>query len=187
MFQLSGARVALRDFAAGDATAVFAYHGDREVMRHLPASVRANRTPDANRALLRKAHEDAARVPRVKYDLAVTVEHDVVGAARLHRVSPENADGEIGYILRRDRWGEGLGTEIAGLLIGHGFTGMELSTISAIVDRSNVASMRVLEKLGMRADRALGSHRQRAQGRGESLVYVLGRSDWDESTRTFLA
>jgi ribosomal-protein-alanine N-acetyltransferase len=169
----------LRDFAPDDAPSVLAYHSDPEVMRFLPAVVRNNRTLDEIHALLRAANEDARRAPRLNYDLAVTLAGDVIGAARLHQ-SIDRGDGKIGYILRRDTWGSGVGTETAALLIAYGFNELDLGRVWATVDRANVASMRVLEKVGMRLDGALDRRRQRAEGRDESLVYSVHRHDWDE-------
>jgi RimJ/RimL family protein N-acetyltransferase len=42
--------------------------------------------------------------------------------------------------------------------------------------------MRVLEKVGMRLDGALDRRRQRAEKRGESLVYSVHMHGWDEPT-----
>lgn len=50
----------------------------------------------------------------------------------------------------------------------------------ATVDRGKAASMRVLEKAGMRPAGALDVDRQLAEGRDASVVYVVQRNDWDE-------
>jgi [ribosomal protein S5]-alanine N-acetyltransferase len=178
VLELCGQRVVLRDFTPEDASAVLAYHSDPEVMRFLPAVVRGNQTLDAVQALLREASEDASRVPRLRHDLAVTLAGDVVGAARLH-LGIDRAEGEVGYILRRDVWGSGVGTETAGLLVSYGFTELELGRLWATVDQRNVVSMRVLEKAGMRLAGALDRRRQLAEGRDTSVVYLLQRSEWD--------
>jgi RimJ/RimL family protein N-acetyltransferase len=179
VLELRGQRVVLRDFVPDDAPVVLAYHADPQVMRFLLADVRANRTLDAVHTLLREAREDARREPRVKYDLAVTLLGNVVGAARLHQAL-DRADGEIGYILRRDAWGSGVGTETAGVLIAFGFNELALDRVWATVERGNVASMRVLEKAGMRPAGALDVDRQLAEGRDASVVYLVQRNDWDE-------
>ena len=70
--------------------------------------------------------------------------------------------------------------ETAGLLIAFGFNELKLGRVWAVVDRSNVASMRVLEKTGMRLTGALDHRRQLAEGRNDSVIYVVQRNDWDE-------
>jgi hypothetical protein len=73
VLEVCGQRAVLRDFAPGYAPSVLAYHSDLEVMRFLPAVVRNKRTLDEIHALLRAANEDARRVPRLNYDLTVTL------------------------------------------------------------------------------------------------------------------
>ena len=96
------------------------------------------------------ASPPADLVPRLNYDLAVTVEGIVVGAARLHHVAVGSAEGEIGYLLRREVWGAGIATETARLLLAFGFDVLGLEQVRATADRRNVSSRRVLEKCGMR-------------------------------------
>lgn len=175
--EIRGQRVVLRDFASGDAPSVLEYHLDPEVMRFLPPDVSQNRTLDAIVALLRETSEEAKRIPRRNYDLAVTVDGNVVGAARLHQMSADRGDGEIGYILRRDVWGNGLGTEIARLLLAYGFDVLGLEEITAVVDQSNVPSARVLQKAGMHLEGPLEPGRQLVERRNASLRYLIRRED----------
>jgi RimJ/RimL family protein N-acetyltransferase len=60
---------------------------------------------------------------------------------------------EIGYRLDSKYWGKGLATEAAIGAIEYGFERFEFPYILGIVERSNTASVRILEKLGMRYER----------------------------------
>ena len=55
---------------------------------------------------------------------------------------------EIGYRLARDRWGNGLATEVAERVVDHGFANCNIDSIVGIVSPRHAASIRVLEKLG---------------------------------------
>lgn len=67
------------------------------------------------------------------------------------RPRPEHPEEwEIGYILRSEDWGCGLGTEVARALVDFGFRHMGFETLFATVDDDNYASIRVLEKAGLR-------------------------------------
>lgn len=57
---------------------------------------------------------------------------------------------QVGYTLRRAMWGRGHATEMARAVMRHGFRTLGLPAIHAIVNLDNVASQRVLLKLGMR-------------------------------------
>jgi RimJ/RimL family protein N-acetyltransferase len=62
---------------------------------------------------------------------------------------PETGETEIGYLLGKPFWGRGLATEGALAGLGFGFEELGLGEIVAIVHPDNVASQRVIEKLGM--------------------------------------
>jgi RimJ/RimL family protein N-acetyltransferase len=58
---------------------------------------------------------------------------------------------EVGWRLHPDQWGKGLATEGARASLRHGFETLGLDRIISIFDPDNVASGRVMEKLGMRS------------------------------------
>ncbi|MEM8931115.1 MAG: GNAT family N-acetyltransferase [Acidobacteriota bacterium] len=53
------------------------------------------------------------------------------------------------YGLHPDVWGQGLATELAGRLLDHGFDTLGFDAIVGATDPPNIASIRVMEKLGM--------------------------------------
>ena len=63
-----------------------------------------------------------------------------------------NIDGEIdlGYRFFRSAWGQGFATEAARACIEYGFGTLRLSRIIARALPENIASWKVLEKVGMR-------------------------------------
>jgi RimJ/RimL family protein N-acetyltransferase len=65
---------------------------------------------------------------------------------------------EIGYRLDPEFWGRGLATEAASIVIQYGLKQLRFPYILGIVERENVASVRVLEKLGMKYKRKTVFH-----------------------------
>jgi [ribosomal protein S5]-alanine N-acetyltransferase len=61
-----------------------------------------------------------------------------------------NDEKELGYRLDSKYWGRGLATEAASAAIKCGFERFNLPYILGIVECENIASVRVLEKVGMR-------------------------------------
>ena len=59
------------------------------------------------------------------------------------------AEVEIGYRLARSAWGQGYATEAALAVRDYAFTTLGIKRLIAMVDPSNVASIRVAEKIGM--------------------------------------
>lgn len=79
----------------------------------------------------------------------------LAGRAGLRRVAIEGAqETEIAYALLPEFWGRGLATEIAQALRDIGFARLGLPTLVAFTLPDNLASRRVMEKLGLRFERA---------------------------------
>ncbi len=62
---------------------------------------------------------------------------------------PETGEPEIGYHFRVEAQGQGFATEAAQCLLHHGFTGLELPRIVAVVLPDNHPSQAVMKKLGL--------------------------------------
>lgn len=59
---------------------------------------------------------------------------------------------EVGFRLGQEFWGQGLATEAARRVLWYGFRELDLPRICAVVLPENHASIRVLEKCGLRLD-----------------------------------
>jgi RimJ/RimL family protein N-acetyltransferase len=66
---------------------------------------------------------------------------------------PDTRETEIGYLIDRPLWGQGLTTEAARVGLRYGVHDLELPEIIALAHPNNLASRRVMEKLGMTFDR----------------------------------
>lgn len=60
---------------------------------------------------------------------------------------------QIGYLLLKQYWGRGLGTESAAEALRFGFEVATLERIVAIAKPENIASRRVMEKIGMKYEK----------------------------------
>lgn len=85
---------------------------------------------------------------------------------------------EIGWRLARDRWGRGLATEGARGALDDGFTRCALDEIVSIYQPANVASGRVMEKIGMTRmlDTMLPDHGYPVR------VYRITSDEWTRAT-----
>ena len=79
----------------------------------------------------------------------------LAGRAGLRRVEIAGAEEtEIAYALVPEFWGRGLATEVARALLNIGFARLGLPSLVAFTLPDNRASRRVMEKLGLRFERA---------------------------------
>jgi RimJ/RimL family protein N-acetyltransferase len=84
--------------------------------------------------------------------------NEFVGSCSLRRITDEDAaaemnyepgDLEFGYMLCRQFWGRGYATEIARALVHRAFVKFSANRVVACVTVDNLASIRVLEKVGL--------------------------------------
>jgi RimJ/RimL family protein N-acetyltransferase len=101
-----------------------------------------------------------------------------VGEVILRLTSEESRQGEIGWSLHPDAQGKGYATEAGRELLRLGFEKMGLHRIVAECDPRNEASIRVMERLGMRRE----SHRLESVWlKGEwvgSIEYAMLEQEW---------
>ncbi len=93
------------------------------------------------------------------------------------RYWPDSFDVKLFYAIERRAWGHGFATEAASASVDAGFRALNLEHISACVVPGNLASFRVLEKLGMRRT-------DECDLKGMRLVmYTMHRSEWHAQGR----
>lgn len=170
-------RLTLREFREDDWPALHDIESRQDVARYQDF---APRTPDESRAYVRDSIAGARQQPRQTFDLAMTLtEGDVlIGRIGLGITDPEIREAVLWYTLHPARWGCGFTTEAARAMVDAGFGELGLHRIWADCDPANVASWRVLEKIGMRREGCLVEN---AFIKGEwvdSLIYAILAREW---------
>jgi RimJ/RimL family protein N-acetyltransferase len=170
-----GRLVELREYTLDDAVAMTAWTSDPEVVRFLTWDVgdRAR----AQQFIERKVAESEEQ-PRSVYELAMIERESglVVGSAGLRVRDWQHRRADLGYVLRRDRWGRGYTTEAVGLLIRLGFE-LGAHRIEATCHPDNVASARVMEKNGMRFEGRLRQVQCVGEEWWDALLYAIVAGD----------
>lgn len=82
---------------------------------------------------------------------------EIIGWCGLQPFDPEPDKTEIFYGINSKHWNNGFLTEAASAVLKYGFTNLKLSTIVAGVKPKNIASIRVLEKIGMNYKKSITS------------------------------
>lgn len=146
MQEIETARLRLRRFVAGDLDAVRRIYGNSEVMRYMwdgqartEAQIR-----DALAFLMGGWDERGIGMWAVVHK----ARGEVIGRCGFTFL-PGTTEAEIGYILARSHWGAGYATEAARAGLHYGFEDLALPRVVAVARPDNLASRRVLQKLGM--------------------------------------
>jgi RimJ/RimL family protein N-acetyltransferase len=172
------ARLTLREFVRADYDAVFSYSSDPRVTRYL---FFGPRDPDGTALYLDELLASQRERRRTRFELAVeeSASGRVIGACDLSYIERNVVD--LGYMLRADVWGRGLATEIALALIDAAFNDLRAHRVISTVDVNNAASIRVLEKIGMRWEAVFRKHRRAKNRWWDCHLFVLPREVWEAS------
>jgi RimJ/RimL family protein N-acetyltransferase len=146
--RLETKRLILRRLRLDDARAVFeGWAQDREVTRYL--TWRPHERIEQTQAFVRSCI--AAREARTRFPYMITLKEsgDVVGM-----IDPriESFKIGIGYVAARSHWGKGYVSEAARAVIEWAFQQPSIYRVYATTDVENIASRRVLEKIGMQCE-----------------------------------
>ncbi|HEY7377447.1 MAG TPA: GNAT family protein [Steroidobacteraceae bacterium] len=173
-------RLALREFAMTDRDDLCSLICDRRVTRYVFYVPGARCDADT---YLRSVLGYQRQRPRAVWELAMTSRADggMLGSCNLTLLAAGEAD--LGYMLKRNAWGQGLGTEAALALIEAAFGQLKLARIISTVDVRNAASIRILEKAGLRWE---ATYRKLRKIRGEwrdCHLFTLSREAWAAGIR----
>lgn len=174
---LSGPRLVLREFSPDDWEDVYAFTSRPEVSRY---QVWGPNTEEDARAYVGRACAAALEEPRSVYILAVVLTETgrVVGAGDLYIRSHRFRSGEIAYVIDPTYWGRGFATEVARLLLQFSFASLQLHRIAGTCDPRNVASARVLEKVGMLYEGRMRETLVIRDGWRDSALYSILEQEW---------
>ncbi len=138
-------RINFRRFSSDDLELVFRLNSNPEVMRYV-GSVK-------NR---KEAHQDLERYlhyyhkyPGLGYWAAFTRPGDKFIGWFVVKILEETGEHELGYRLLPEFWGRGLATEGSLACLEYGVKHLGASCMVAVASPQNIASCRVLEKLGL--------------------------------------
>lgn len=147
-------RLLLRQRTIGDLDACLAMDRDPEVTKFIPGPWNDS-----------VAHEQFVRA-RIETDFGKGLGYwsifpregpgEFVGWVLLIPADAVGPEIEIGWRLNRTAWGRGYATEAAVPVVRHAFETLALDMIVAEIDPSNLGSIKVAEKIGMRREMTTG-------------------------------
>jgi RimJ/RimL family protein N-acetyltransferase len=139
-------RLRIREHRMTDLDDLAVFHGDERTTRYLPWPVRSR--DDTRTALLKKLSQDRALAEGDWLVLAIeeVATGRVIGEVDLRRGA--NGQADIGYVVRRDREGQGLASEAVGEVLRIAAEEFGVTTVDAHIEPGNTASERFAKRHG---------------------------------------
>jgi RimJ/RimL family protein N-acetyltransferase len=177
-FPIRTSRLTLRPYEPSDLGFLHSMFGREDVCRYLPWM-----PMDLDQA--RAKLEQRVRQTRIETDgdplILVALESDTgraVGEFMLRLKSLESLQAEIGWSLHPDAQGRGFATEAARQMLRIGFDELGLHRIVAGCDSRNTASLRVMERLGMRREAEFVDYEYVKGEWASEIVCAMLESEW---------
>jgi RimJ/RimL family protein N-acetyltransferase len=123
--------------------------------------------------------------PNTPYNMAVRLEQTLIGDVYC-KLDAAGQQAEIGYSFAPAFQGQGYASEAVRGLLEHLFAVLGLHRVYAITDPRNLASIKLLERLGMRLE---GHMKQSLWFKGEwadDLYFALLKQEWAQHTASTL-
>ena len=143
---LRTSRLVLRPWQITDTEALFAILQQEDILRYFPRT-----TPPPLEGVRRFILHHLAHWQEQGYGhWAVVSQEDqqLIGWNGLEYLT-ESGETEVAFLLSKSFWGQGLATEATLAALDFGFETVGLAEVIGLVHPENVASRRVLEKIGM--------------------------------------
>ena len=169
-------RLLLRRLEASDVEDLFAYASDPEIAEH--TSWPAHETIEDSREFLSYVLEQYQKGEVAPW--GVVYKGKLVGTCGFLDWYLHSSWAEIGYALSSKYWRRGLMTEAVRAVISFGFRTMKLNRIQGRCEVENTASIRVMEKAGMKLEGVLREH-EYGEGRYLDIcMYSILRREWQQ-------
>jgi RimJ/RimL family protein N-acetyltransferase len=173
---LETVRLVIRRMTLADVDELVALDSDPEVVRYVTGG-----QPEFNVAMLRHWLSEYRRWP--SYGTFAAIERSSGRFLGWFHLRPEDDDAEpeLGYRLRREAWGVGYATEASRALIELAFASLGARRVWATAMAANAASLRVMEKSGMRLVRTFHAewpYRIPGDELGD-VEYAITRNEWE--------
>ncbi|RPI21572.1 MAG: N-acetyltransferase [Chloroflexota bacterium] len=171
MIILETKRLILRHLEPGDLDSLYKLYSDPEVRRYFPEGTLTYAETQEELEWFLNGHP---KHPELGLWATIHKEtNQLIGRCGL---LPWTIDGrfevEVAYLLGKEYWGQGLGTEAARAIRDYGFEKLGLARLICLIDRENLASIKVAEAIGMVFEK------EGIDEKGPFLLYAIHRSTW---------
>jgi RimJ/RimL family protein N-acetyltransferase len=141
-------RLLIREYIEEDAESFFKLNSDPEVLRFVPDKALLN-VEQARKLLVDHPIADYRKHGFGRGACILKSTGEQIGFAGLKYLE-ELGEVDVAYRLLPTYWGKGLATEAAVASVRYGFADLGLKRIVGLAMPANIASVRVLEKAGLR-------------------------------------
>lgn len=142
------ARTRNRVMTCNDAEQMLKIWSDNDVTRFM--NIEAFTTIDQAREIILAIQQEKTAN---RYVIIDKISADLIGSFGINELYLDTMSAEIGYELKKSHWGFGIMSEVLQVFIQEILSVSNILVFTAKVDQENLASIKLLEKLGFNYDK----------------------------------
>lgn len=139
-------RLLLDEITEADVKEILILRSDPEMMRYIPRPMCKDEEDAMN--LIRLIQIGRQKSDSINWAIRLKENGLLVGTIGYVRIHAEHNKAEIGYMLHKDLFGQGIMSEAMEAILSFGIEKMKLHRIEAVIDPGNIASEKLLKKFG---------------------------------------
>jgi [ribosomal protein S5]-alanine N-acetyltransferase len=164
-------KLRLRALSTGDAAAVYAYASDPELAQF-------TLWPPHHSEEFTRDFLSALSLPMVlSWAITLRADESIIGMVFFHSLSIRHKKAELAFNVARSHWRHGIATEAAQAAIHFAFERLLLNRVEATCMPANIASRRVLEKIGMSKEGTMRRSHSRYDGFHDMDLFSILRDE----------
>jgi ribosomal-protein-alanine N-acetyltransferase len=179
--ELTGGRIVLREFIEKDVCALLAIHSDPRVLRYYDPEVG---TLEHARMLVGLFIRWASESPRDNFQLAIVdlTTSNVLGSGGIRRKGCPKGQADFGIGIDANCWGRGLAREAAQLILGFGFSELDLHVVRGVAVSQNEGVTKFASRLGFTRGIPRGGELWMTERGWDAVEWVMTREAWKRRT-----
>lgn len=153
---LAGKDIYFKALSTNDTQEIHKYASDKEVARFIGWNL-MNTLEETREHIATMIGREAAGT-HLYASIVLKSTQAVIGTAMMFNFNAKASHAELGYVLHKEQWGKGYGTESVALMTGFSLTVLKIHKLQAGVVDANIGSVRILEKNGYELEGRLRDH-----------------------------
>ncbi|MGE6375737.1 GNAT family N-acetyltransferase [Peribacillus muralis] len=153
---LEGEKIYFKALRIEDVQEIHHYASDQKVSRFIGWDLMS--TLEDTRQFIEIMLKRESEGTHLYSSIVEKITHEIIGTAIIFNFDQEANQAEVGYVLHKQHWDKGYGTEIVALISDFAFKSLNLHKLHATVVHANIGSARILEKNSYELEGRLKDH-----------------------------
>jgi [ribosomal protein S5]-alanine N-acetyltransferase len=177
--QLTGQRILLREFSNSDVAALAAIHADPRALRYYAPEVG---TLEHTQMLVDMFVQWANENPRDNFQLAIVDRESdaLVGSCGVRSKGCVSGRAEFGIGIGSAWWGKGIAQEAARIILGFGFSELDLNEVYGVTVSANTAVSKFVQRLGFTPGMTRPGEAWMKERNWSASEWVITRETWNQ-------